>query len=273
MSKRFITGIALAVATAWPAHAQLDTFIDVCGDPDARPADVVHFCQKALDTGRLPKRAEAQVRTNRGIGLFQMQRYDEAVQEYSRAAAADAGLIDIYLNRARAYEKLGRLREAAADYAEALRRNPREANAYVGRGAMLLSHGDPQRAITDLTTAIKLQPDWVSPYFNRGVAHMRLRDYAAATVDFSFVIQRNPQDSAAYLNRGRARVGLGLAEAGADFDKAIELAPEWGGAWFARGQYWDSKGNTEAANGDFIRAYQLGYQDPWLVERMSRISQ
>ena len=91
-------------------------------------------------------------------------------------------------------------------------------------------------------------------------------------MDFTTVINRNPDDAGAYLNRGRARAGLGHPGAGPDFDQAIALAPEWGGAWFVRGRYRDRQGQRDAANGDFIRAYELGYPDPWLQKRIREIS-
>ena len=56
------------------------------------------------------------------------------------------------------------------------------------------------------------------------------------------------------------------------YDRAIEISPESGGAWFARGRYWDARGNTEAANSDFLRANELGYSDPWLLRRIREIS-
>ena len=53
-----------------PARAQLNTFIEVCGDPKANPSDVVQFCAKALKTGKLSPRATAQVLTNQGVAFY-----------------------------------------------------------------------------------------------------------------------------------------------------------------------------------------------------------
>lgn len=255
-----------------PASAQLENFVEVCGNPQASSGDVVNACQRALQTGKLSKRAEAQVRTNLGAALYDLTRYREAIDEYTAALSAEPSFVVAYLNRARAHEKLRMLREAAADYGEVLRLDPNAADAYVGRGAMLLSNGDPARAVADLNRAISLEPDWISPYFNRGLAYLRLGDYGRSELDFSTVIGRNAGDAGAYLNRGRARAALRSQNAAADFDQAVALSPEWGGAWFARGQYRDQQGQREAANGDFIRAFELGYPDPWLQKRIREIS-
>lgn len=255
-----------------PARAQLNTFIEVCGDPKANPSDVVQFCAKALKTGKLSPRATAQVLTNQGVAFYDLGRFGEAVEAYSNAIGFEPQLVAAFVNRARAYEKMKRLGDAVNDYAAALALDPQAADIYLGRGALLLGHGDPERSIQDFSTAIELQPDWISPYFNRGVAFLQLAQFAAAERDFTVVVQRNNDDAGAYLNRGRARAALGRADAGVDFDRALQIQPEWGGGWFARGKYYDGAGNREAANRDFLRAYELGYPDPWLILRVQEIS-
>ena len=56
---RGILGMAVVtVALSLPgARAQVQNLIEVCGDPNASPRDVVTFCQRALDTGELDARA------------------------------------------------------------------------------------------------------------------------------------------------------------------------------------------------------------------------
>lgn len=271
--RRALSILALAgVIASGNARADLANFVKICGDPKASAYDIILFCQKAIDTGDLSDSAESQVRANMGVGFFDLQQYGDAVAEYTRALQKSPRMVAAYINRARALERLNRLQEAASDYASALQVDPGAADAHLGRGALLLSHGDPGRAISDFTQAIALEPDWIAPFFNRGVAHYQLGLWQKADGDFSMVIQRNPNDAAAFLNRGRARAAENRSDAGADFDRALAIDPEWGGGWFARGQYWDARGNREAANRDFLRAYELGYPDPWLIKRVQEIS-
>lgn len=264
--------ICAAAVSAGPVLAQVSNFAKICGDPKSSARDVVHFCQKALDTGDLNATAEAQVRANRAIGLFEMGRLSEAVDENSRAIALLPNLIPAYLNRARAHERQGNLQAAIADYAAVLRLDPRDADAFLGRGALLLRNGDPGRAAADLGEALRLRPGDVSAHFNRGIAFARLGDFAKAEVDFSAVIARDAQDAAAFMRRGEVRAALGRGTALADLNNALALAPDWAAAWFARGRYWDGQKNREAANADFLRAYELGYQDTWLTKRIREIS-
>ncbi len=96
--------------------------------------------------------------------------------------------------------------------------------------------------------------------------------YQLAEADFSDVIGRNPRDAGAYLNRGRARAALGKKKAFNDLDRAVALQPEWGQAWFIRGRYREEQGDVEGANADYLRAYQLGHSDPWLIQRVRELS-
>jgi tetratricopeptide (TPR) repeat protein len=136
----------------------------------------------------------------------------------------------------------------------------------------MLNRGAADRALPDFDKAMKLDPTLAAARYNRGVANLRLGRAARAEADFTAVIGRNPQDAGAYLNRGRARMALGRRGARNDLDRAIALAPEWAAAWFTRGQFFDARGETDAANADFLRAYQLGLSDPWLVERVRNMS-
>ena len=272
MKHAILAGAMMAGVLAGTAQAQISTLIEICGSTDAQPREIVNFCQRAIASGKLDTRAEAQVRANLGVGWFELGEFSNALIEYNLALDAAPDLIGVYLNRARVLEKLGRLREAAADYDTVIQRDPKAADAYLGRGAMLLANGDPGRSLDDFSNAIRLQPGWVSPHFNRGMAHYHLGMWQEAERDFTTVVERNPSDAAAFLNRARARAQAGDPDAGLDFDRALQIDPEWGGGWFARGQYWEGRGNREAANRDFMRAYELGYPDPWLHKRVREIS-
>lgn len=265
-------GTAAALLGCAFAEPDIGNIAEVCGNPRAAPADIVSFCRKALDSGQLDGRATAQVNANLGVGYFELGDYESALEAYSAALAHSPEMVPALVNRARAYERLDRPTDAVADYNRAIELDPRDADAYLGRGAMLLKLGDPQLAVADFTAAVKLEPNRPAPRFNRGLALLATGQHADALRDFSEVVERSPEDAAAWVNLGRARAGLNMPGAAADFDRAIELEPDWGGAWFARGQFRDATGRRDAANSDFLRAYELGHPDPWLVERVGQIS-
>ncbi len=267
-------GVLLAVALLVPgaARADLQTYVEMCSGATSTPHQVINFCQRAIDTGQLRPTARAQVSVNLSIGYLDLGEYNSALKAANQAVKAKPDLVVGLLNRARVYEKLKRLDEAATDYQAAIRIDRNSAEAYFGRGVMLLTHGDPYRAVKDLTQAITLAPDWGPARFNRGLAYLQIGQHTRADGDFSELIRRNGRDAEAFLYRGQARAALNQTAAADDFDQAIALAEEWPLAWFVRGRYRDRKGDREDANADFLRAWELGHSDPWLLERMREIS-
>lgn len=274
---RAAAGCAFAAlaALASPAHAgPFENMVEMCANPDSDPAEALKFCLNALDNrgmDRQPASVRAKVAMNAGIAAFELGRYGQAADSQTRAIEADPSLGPAYAARARAYEKMGRPGDALTDFEAAIRLAPNDADARLGRGVLLMGAGQEQAALADFDAAAQLRPNWTAPYFNRGVVRTRLGDYAGAEADFSVVLSRHPDDIQALINRGKVRAALGMASARTDLDRALQLRPESGAAWFARGEVQELAGDREAANADYMRAYQLGHSDPRLLERMRQL--
>ncbi len=251
---------------------EVESLLEVCSDPETPPRDALNACRRVAELGRLDARRRALVWLNVGIAAHSLGLSAEAVEAHGAAIGADPRLSAAFENRALAYEKLNRLNEALTDLAAAISLQPTEPGAYLRRGIVMLNHGAPERALPDFGKAIELDPSLTTARYNRGLAFLQLGQNELAEVDFSAVIGRNPRDAGAYLNRGRARAAQGKAGVRNDFDRAIALKPEWAPAWYMRGRFLDREGAVDEANADFLRAYQLGHSDPWLIERMRQMS-
>ncbi|HSF94945.1 MAG TPA: tetratricopeptide repeat protein [Thermohalobaculum sp.] len=273
----FLTAVLAGAigAGAGPAAAQgndLENLLALCSDPATPPLDAYNACSNAAETGRLDARRRALVWMNAGIAAHVMGRYGDAVTAHGNAIKADPRLGAAFANRARAQDKLDRVAAALADFAAAISIEPKSVDAYLGRGALMLSRDLPERALPDFDRAVELAPEMALARYNRGLAHLQLGQFAEAEADFSAVIGKNPREAQAYLNRGRARAAQGSDKARGDFDRAVQLDQEWPVAWYLRGRYLDEQGDREGANASFLRAYQLGHSDPWLIERIRKIS-
>jgi tetratricopeptide (TPR) repeat protein len=254
------------------AAGEVENLLAVCSNPETPVRDALNACRRVAEQGRLDARRRALAWLNAGIAAQSLALYAEAVEAHSAAIEADPRLSAAYENRALAHEKLNQINEALADYAAAISLGPNETGAYLGRGVLMLNHGAPERALPDFGKVIELDPTLTAARYNRGLAFLQLGQNELAEADFTTVIGRNPRDPGAYLNRGRARAVQGKAGARNDFDRSIALKPEWAAAWYMRGRFLDAQGAVDEANADFLRAYQLGHSDPWLIERMRQMS-
>ena len=104
-------------------------------------------------------------------------------------------------------------------------------------------------------SATKVDEPTASEWFARG---SEAKDEKLKIKYFSNAIQLNPQYTGAYNNRGTAYQALGQDElALQDYSKAIELNPNFEPAYFNRGNIRERMGRYEDAVGDFSKAIQF----------------
>jgi len=95
-------------------------------------------------------------------------------------------------------------------------------------------------------------------YYNRGNAYLELHEYAKAIKDFDKAIELSPNYAEAYNNRGVAYAELGeYKRAIKDYDKAIELNPDDAEAYYNRGIAYARLGKYKRAIEDYDRAIEL----------------
>ncbi len=275
LSAPLLGGVLAAAAALAPHGAAADAVenqLRVCSDSKTSPQEALRICRMVAKEGRLDDKRRAKAWLNAGIAAYALGQYELAVSAHGNAIEADPGLAAAFENRALAREKRGNDQAALEDYASAISLDSSNAGAYLGRGNLMLADGRAERALADFTRAAELQPKLAPAHYNRGLALMRLGRHGEAEAAFSRLIGMDPKDAGGWLGRGRARAAQDKEGALGDFTRAVTLEPEWAVARYLRGRYLDSRGDTEAANTDLMRAYRLGYSDPWLVERVRRMS-
>ena len=164
---------------------------------------------------------------NAGVELQGQGRYDEAIDEYTKAISLDPEQVLAYNNRGLAYSDLGQLERAIEDYDEAIRLDPNYAAAYYNRGLAYGNLGQLERAIEDYDEAIRLDPQFALAYNNRGVAYIQKGEVDQAIADFDKAIELAPEYAKAYGGRGLAYYLKGeVTEAISDLEKCIELSDD-----------------------------------------------
>ena len=201
-------------------------FLNRCGwrwakkDPDRALAD----CNEAIsiDGGR----AEAYV--NRGNAFLSKGDAEHALSDFNQAIQLDPRGAWAYSARGELYKNKGDASRAMADFNESIRLNPNYATAYLFRSELHKSAGDFLHARADLDTSIRLDPNDARAYFLRGSVAYLVGDNTTALSDFGASIKLDPDNQATYFNRGVAYYVIGghVADAEADFRKAVELEPK-----------------------------------------------
>lgn len=103
------------------------------------------------------------------------------------------------------------------------------AGTYVNRGVLKLRRKEFASAQLDFDRAVVTQPDMGEAYVNRGAAAVGARRYNDGLTDLNKAIDLGIEEpEKAYYNRALAYEGLdNMKAAYFDYQKAIELKPEW----------------------------------------------
>ncbi len=122
---------------------------------------------------------------------------------------------------------------------------------------------DENEVLEVMATAAPLYEDEIT-YWLAGRRELNEKDYTSALAYFDLAITENPSNPALYYDRAQAYVGLGKADAFADFDKIIELNPDYDLGYFylQRGLASYSFGDINQSIRDFEKAIQYRPDDP-----------
>lgn len=112
----------------------------------------------------------------------------DAIEELSDAlseSGSDRELQSkIFVNRGAAYQKLQRFNEAMEDYSSAIDLNSTNPNVYMYRGVIYYSQTDYMEAISDFDQVIEIDPQNPFAFYNRGMAYFKLQKFEEACDDF-----------------------------------------------------------------------------------------
>jgi tetratricopeptide (TPR) repeat protein len=97
-------------------------------------------------------------------------------------------------------------------------------------------------------------------YFMSGMSKSNLHDYKGAIKDFDKAIELKPEYVEAYINRGLAKSLSGDIQGGIeDIDKALSIDPHYKDAYAMRGIVENKMGDKQGAVLDMKKAEELGY--------------
>ena len=153
-----------------------------------------------------------------GVKALEEQKYDAAVQSFTKAVEADAKDYYAHFHLALAYSMVDRDADGVAEYRKALELKPGLYEAQLNAGILLLRLKNPGEAATLLELAVAQKPKEARPRYYFAEALLAIGDNARAEENFQ---------SAIGLGVKTAACELGLAHALARQNKLDEAAPHF----------------------------------------------
>lgn len=126
------------------------------------------------------RKQEAENLKNEGNRLMKEEKYQEALNTYSKAISQDATNPVFYCNRAAAYSRLGDYQSAADDCRMSLRYDPNYSKAYGRLGLAYSKMNKHEQALEAYQNALRIEPDNQDYKNNMSVTQQRLEELRSA---------------------------------------------------------------------------------------------
>lgn len=205
---------------------------------------------------------EVRAAVNAGTAALRTWKLGEAIEAFTRAVEMEPNYAEAYMKRGLAYYRSGRYTAAIADYTRTLDLKRYRADAYASRGDVYRTLGNTEQAVADYTSALKKR--WNATVARkRGGIYLQQDDLQAALSDYNAAVKRQPTPTAYYARGGVYLWGASrgddtlLKAALEDMDQAIDLAPQFAGAYLRRGQIYERLGDRESAAADYAAAVKF----------------
>ena len=163
-----------------------------------RYGEALELADRVL-AGREPDEALQAMRVRTGA-LYNLGRYDEALEGAERIIGLAPRKVFGYAAKADTLEQLGHLEEALVSYEQALHRDPGNTALWNRTGAVLLRLGRPADALAAYERAQRLEEDLVS-LNGKGVALLEMRRLVDALDAFEHALLTHPGDPLLLDNR------------------------------------------------------------------------
>ncbi|HVU57899.1 MAG TPA: tetratricopeptide repeat protein [Puia sp.] len=192
--------------------------------------------------------------------LYQGGRYKEMIELLNQTILEESSHPEFYFFRGIAFLQLSRYDEAIDDLTRATDLKPDYFRAWQNRGVAWSLKQKYNKAIGDLSRAIELRPNHPSSYRHLGDALMKTNDYDRAIEIFNKAIELEPDRYDHYHNRGSAWRKKGeYRNAIADYTRSLALRPNYGRTFCGLGIVYEAMQELELASIHFKRAYFFGF--------------
>lgn len=163
---------------------------------------------------------------NRGVGLLQERRYEEAIKEFKRATGLNPESTDAYIIMGRTYAALGQSDNAIAAFQKAVKIEPSSVDARTYLAGTLVGVQRYGEAEVQYKEVVKLDGSAAAPHSSLGSLYLLMERYAEAETQFQKVGAMTPLDPNSYYNLGLTYNKQGrYEEAVSQFQRVLGMEP------------------------------------------------
>lgn len=199
---------------------------------------------------QLDQLSSADYRTQSGVGvlLARYHLYDDAIQHFQTALAANPSSDDVKFDLADAYFRKGDYSQALAT-AQGVSLQGQQDSSYLSLLGDIQAHlGNATAAASIFQNAISRNPDNDQNYLSLALVQLRQNDVPSAGVTLRKGLARIPSSGKLFWGLGLVSALEGKTpEAGQDFERAVDLLPEWPGSYSTLGFFYFLTGEISKA--------------------------
>lgn len=195
---------------------------------------------------------------HRGRTYMMMGQYINAVKDFTKVIELDKIMADNYFERGNMYYLLGQFDQANKDYNKAIELDCTIGDYFLNRGACFDSLGQFDLALEDYKKAIELDDTMAEAFQNCGIIYHDYKKFDKAIESFDKAIETNNEFAMAYYNRGRVYHELiQYRKAFDDYTKAVEFDDTLEDAFYSRGNIYYEYNKYESALKDYNNAIRI----------------
>ncbi len=144
-------------------------------------------------------------------------------------------------------------------WTDVIEKYPESNRAYMSRGNYFMDNQKYDEALSDFNYSLNINPNYYQALESRGNLHIQMKNYDSAIDDFTLCIGNGTNKENLYVMRGMAfSKSNKINQALSDYNKALELNPQYPIAYNGRGTlYFNKLKEYNKALNDFNQAISL----------------
>lgn len=169
------------------------------------------------------------------------------------------GFAPLYAALGRAYTRIGRYQQGLDFTQRAVELDPLDVEARRSHAIALIWVGQRYEAINQLESAVALQPRWKGPWFELAAQYLATDQDELAIASYDQILTLDRADKRAFLRLCQAWAKVGRNDQAQGYcQDALDIDPEYAGAWIEIGRAKYTRRNYEGSIEAFEKCVQFG---------------